>query len=100
MHPRGSRNFSIYRRFNQGGIEKKMKKHLFIFLFFGLFLVSITIIFALVITQVFYDGFENNDFATFWTSATQFTRDITVVDTGTYAILADGGGGECFNDYY
>lgn len=56
-------------------------------LFIILVILSLTIIFALTATEVFYDGFEGAgyDFTTNWTAAADYTRETTNPDTGTYS---------------
>ena len=69
-----------------------MKKTYLAFLFFAALLFSLISVSALTTTQVFYDGFETNNFATIWTSNAKYTRDTTGLANYTEpaGILADG----------
>jgi len=69
-------------------------KKLILLLMVGMFLIvsSLSFVSALTTTEISFDGFETDNFATIWTSAADYIRQSAAsVDTGTYSIEVDGG---------
>jgi len=70
-----------------------MSRKLIFGIFVGIVLMSLILISALTTTQVFFDDFETNNFATIWTSAADYVRQNVVENTdggGTWSIEVDG----------